>query len=66
MKNQPFKQKTIRAWAIITKWGSLELYDHRLPICWLRKIAIQEAKKWGGEVVPVLITFPTKNEKDKR
>lgn len=54
----PKKEKIVKAWAVITERGNLELYDHRLPICWLREIAIQEAKKWRSKVVPCTIHLP--------
>jgi len=39
--------KPIKAWAIIDSNGKIALYDHRLPLCWNRRVAKEDAVDHG-------------------
>lgn len=52
------KSKTIKAWIIIEHLAPA-VYDHRMPIFWLERIAEQEARKLclSYEIKQALITI---------
>lgn len=56
-KRSARKVKPVKAWAI-SEGDELPIFDHRLPLYWLKKQAVADAKKqcFNGEVVRVTIT----------
>jgi hypothetical protein len=38
--------KPVRAWAIVDRYGRLVVYDHRLPLCWVRNPAKNESRRY--------------------
>lgn len=53
---KPIVGRSRRYWMIISKVEPLTK-DAQLPIYWLKRIAEQDAKTYGGTVVPVEITW---------
>lgn len=57
-------KKKKRMYMVVNPSGNPYVYSAVAPIYWLEKIALEEAKRFGGTVVPVDVnwTIPTSSD----